>query len=94
MNIEFTKAYIADGTPYATLEEAQLAALRRYFPPDVTWTRDTIAGAILDNSHGIIDILTTTTRSRPKARKTNGGKKTRRASVTVLEPGELLPTEA
>lgn len=89
MGIKFTKAYVANGKTYATLEEAQVAELEALFkdgegasgPP---WEPLGIAERILATQDAIIDILTTTANSRPLARKANGGSKSRKPKQPEL----------
>lgn len=80
--IEFKRCPIINGVAYASLEEAQVGALAPLFAlaPDISWSADgvEVAEAILRNRDTIIDILTTDTSSRPKARKINGGIKKRK----------------
>lgn len=89
--ITFTKAYVANGKTFATIEEAQRAEIEMLFcPTDDPWTPARMAIAIVANAESIIDILTTTESSRPLARKSNGGKKPRKSKSQVELP-ELIP---
>lgn len=82
MNISFTKAFVANGKTYATLDEAKLAALERFFSStveeNVPWAAPQIAGTILGNSEAIQDILSTTEKSHPAGRKINGATRRRK----------------
>lgn len=80
--------YFVGQKPFASLKEAQLEDLKTIFAkaphlvtpdmmetPEQFKTRQTekISEFVLENAAPIVDILTTTPRSRVKARKTNGG---------------------
>lgn len=93
MPITFTKAYVANGKTFATIQEAQRAELEALFSvdgPTLTWTPTEISSSIIGNADKIMDILTTTDSSRPLARKSNGGRKPRKnkadAAPTTTEP--------
>lgn len=78
--ISKTQAYKAsDGTFCATLEEAQVISLRSLFAgiEHASGQADVMAKTVLDNKDAVLDILTTTKRSRPSRRLVNGyrGKK-------------------
>ena len=91
--IEFTKSYkTGDGNVFATIEKAQKHELSVLFEPHPTLQatglpsepmNEWIAEIVLDNKDKIVDILTTTTTSKPKARKINGGRKPRKNEVTL-----------
>ena len=87
--IEFTKAYkTTDGQTHATLEDAKSHELTLLFC-DTRVPTDTEAHFILtvqENADRIIDILSTTATSKPRARKVNGGKKTRAAKPAIPTP--------
>jgi hypothetical protein len=78
--IEFTRAFKTASGVYGTLEEAQLAELAVLFKDaeSVGVNPESVAQLVLDNTDQIVNILTTTKDSRPKARKENGGTKKRR----------------
>lgn len=82
MSIQFTKAYVANGKTFASLVEAQLAAMEDLLSKtvDPSYSKNA-AVAILQNSEKVIDILTVTDKSRPTARKINGGTKKRKAKA-------------
>lgn len=83
--IEFAKSYKAsDGKCYGTLREAQvveISKLMKELPNSAT--SNEIAERLLDEKDAVIDILTTTDTSRPKARRINGGSKKRKTAPTV-----------
>jgi hypothetical protein len=90
--IQFTKAFKASNDMcYATLEQAQVAELRDVFsthdsPLEISENVEPFVNLIMLNRDRIIDILTTTESSRPKARKANGGTKKRKAKTPDLFP--------
>jgi hypothetical protein len=76
--IEFTKAFkISSGETFATVEEAQGMELAILGLPDES------VQMILKHKGVVIDILTTTATSKPKARRIHGGTKKRKAAVVV-----------
>jgi hypothetical protein len=86
--IEICKAFKVGENTFPTIEAAQEAAIRDLgFAPDV-------ACAIIKAGAQIADILTTIPTSKPKARKVNGGTKTRRAKAptdaTMTSPANTL----
>ena len=86
--IEFTKSYkTADGQVFGSIEDAQqhevetiLLQLKGVSAGPVT---SEIAGHILKNKAILIDVLTTTPNSKPKARTTHGGTKNRKKTGTT-----------
>lgn len=80
---------------FPCIEEAQRHELAEIFlegnklekakPEDFEWTPDVIAKRILSQQDKIVDILTTTPKSKVKARKINGGTKRRKKMLTVSE---------
>ena len=89
MSISFSRAYVANGKVYASLKEAQIAELDALFAESPT---DPASLTILKNPERVIDILTTTESSKPKARAINGGTKKRRTKAAPQLP--LPGTEA
>jgi hypothetical protein len=97
--IEFTKSYkTSDGQVFGTIEEAQKHELSVLFLPHPILQatglpsepmNDWIAEMVLDNKETIIDILTTKSNSKPKARKANGGSK-KRTTKSIGNPDGLL----
>jgi len=86
--IEFTKSYkTADGKVHGTIEQAQLHELEAFLSKlkGVTSGPVTteIANHILQNKDILIDVLTTTPNSKPKARASHGGTKTRKKTVVT-----------
>ena len=76
----------SDGTAHSSLEEAQKHEIRKLLAEKLGWEEDRehvkqVTDAIMENSEAIVDILTTTPSSKPKARKVNGGTKKRKKSV-------------
>lgn len=91
--IEYTRAYVVNGATYSNLLSAQMAAIEELLSKGGLETEDArhAAKAVLASATNIIDILTTTTKSRPRARKVHGGTKSRklgqdRAPVVCATP--------
>jgi hypothetical protein len=99
--IEFTKCYrTADGEVFGTIEEAQQHELSVVFKKHPTLQQtglpsepmnDWIAEMILDEKDLVIDILTTTPNSKPKARAIHGGTK-KRTPKTVITDANVSAT--
>ena len=80
--IEFTKSYkTADGQVFGSIEDAQVHEVEVLFEKNPFDTPKDAAAIVLKNKTVLIDILTTTPNSKPKARTTHGGTKTRKKSV-------------
>jgi hypothetical protein len=82
--IEFTKSYkTADGQVFATIGEAQThdlsTELAKVIPNPLEIPQ--VAQFLLDQKDVIVDILTTTPNSKPKARAIHGGTKKRNKTV-------------
>lgn len=79
----------SDGKTVATLEEAQKHELALLIAGDTgSGTRtedDEVIDKILANKDKVIDILTTTPRSKAKARSVNGGRKNRTPKTTPVD---------
>lgn len=75
--IEFTKAYVANGKTFATLEEAQASEIAAMF--SATPGADPVV-VVMENADKIVDVLTTKESSKPAARRINGGRKLRKKS--------------
>ncbi len=94
MNFSFVKLPVFNGKPYASIEEAQKAALVELFdienqPAESrTWSSLEIAEQIIEKREEIMDVLTTTINSKPSARKINGGTKKRKAKPAAVAPTE------
>lgn len=89
--ITFGRSYIVDGKAFASLRDAQQAALEAFFgrtasdlygaAPD---TCVELIEALLSDADAVVNILTTKETSLPKARKANGG--TKRRPPTTKQP--------
>lgn len=85
--IEFTKSYkTTDGEVFATIEEAKrhelIIALQKIdLPQGANISMDDVATLVLTAQDEIVDILTMTPNSKPKARKLHGGTKNRKKTV-------------
>lgn len=81
----------SDGEKFDKLSDAQQHELELIFPPlgDGGYAPHQIAILILQKAESVIDILSTTPRSKPKARKINGGTKTRKAKATTETAANL-----
>ena len=91
--ISKTQAYASStGAIFATLEEAQRDELVALFSAEsgLNWTPDEIAERIIEQSARILDILSTTKRSRPARRLVNGykGRKQGRAAAPPVAASE------
>ena len=84
--IEYTKAYVSNGLTFTTLEQAQAEEIRQLLPKGI-FTEEAVAQLVevlVEKGEQIIDILTTNRKSRPRARRINGGRKTRKVSLETL----------
>jgi hypothetical protein len=93
--IEFTKSYrTADGQVFGTIEQAQSHELSQLFKQcsltSVGSTLD-IAKMVLEKKDLIVDILTTTPNSKPKARASHGGTKARKKTVITDAATSVTP---
>jgi len=84
--IESTKAFkTSDGKTHASLEDAKAHELELLLvgePSKLTGdVPSDVAATILENAERIVDILTTTATSKPRARKINGGSKPRKTKT-------------
>lgn len=87
--IEFTKAYKAStGETYATLEEAQRKELSGLLGIPFG-AADSPLEKILSNKEKVVDILSTTPTSKPRARSINGGRKKRKTAPDSAVNREL-----
>jgi hypothetical protein len=78
--IQFTKSYkTGDGQVFGSIEEAQIHELMLAL--DHVLDIDDIK-TIMTKKNLVVDILTTTPNSKPKARSLNGGTKKRKTVVT------------
>jgi len=89
--IQFTKSYkTTDGQVFGSIRDAQIHELLLAANLD-----QKTAEYVLENKDKVIDILTTTPNSKPKARSVNGGSKKRTtvsASVPVVSTPATKPT--
>lgn len=90
--IEFTRAYIVNGQAVATLEEAQRIAILALLPTvhNSAWSNEHVAAAIVANKDAILNILTTGTTSRPKARKANGAVRQKKPKLAYTDESVAL----
>lgn len=83
--------YFVGDTPYASLEEAQKADLKAmmeghlFADGSTVISQDNIAGWLLNNAKEIVDTLTTTPKSRLRARKLHGGTKKKSTPTTATK---------
>lgn len=89
--IEFVKAYKLSGGQMAhDLKTAQVMELCTLLKLDGS----KLAELIVEKKEAVIDILTTTKDSRPRARRVNGGKRTRKpATSTPAAPAPIMDEE-
>jgi len=88
--IEFTKSYkTSDGKLVASIPEAQVHELSILLGQvqvgDGETQRDVLAKFILEKKDVVVDILTTTSTSKPKARAIHGGTKKRTPKAVPAE---------
>ena len=77
--IEFTKSYkTADGEVFGSIEDAQVHELCT-----LLGVAKDISQSMVDHKATVIDILTTTPNSKPKARSSHGGTKNRKKTVVT-----------
>ncbi len=82
--IEFTKSYkTADGNVFGSIEDAQRHEVASIFTKTPFSTAAEAAEIVLNNKTILVDILTTTPNSKPKARTTHGGKKNRNKTLVT-----------
>jgi hypothetical protein len=84
--IEFTKSYkTADGQVFGSIEDAQAHEIENIFTKNPFSTAKEAAAIVLKNKTVLIDVLTTTPNSKPKARATHGGTKQRTRKTVVTD---------
>jgi len=84
--IEFTKSYkTSDGQVFGSIEEAQIHELLLV----VNLDKDQ-AEYVIQHKDKVVDILTTTPNSKPKARATNGGTKKRAKKVVTPDSNAIM----
>lgn len=76
--IEHTKAYKVGENTFSTLELAQRYELETMLKGTTDLSLQSVCAWIVDNGDKVMDVLTTGPRSKPRARKINGGAKTRK----------------
>lgn len=81
----------SDGEIHASIEKAQNHVLEKILMSKGTADSAKIASIILENKDEVIDCLTMTASSKPKARKVNGG--TKKRSPKKSATGELSESE-
>lgn len=96
--ITFQKCYVFDGKAFPSLPESKIAALNKLWESLDGNMVDTpkmwSAQELVDHSASIMDILSTTDKSRPLARKSNGGRKKRTPRAPEAPPKDLgIPKE-
>lgn len=91
--IEFTKSYkTGDGLVFGSIEEAQaheIAALMKANDLGPNGA-EAVAQFLIAQKDAVIDILTMTPNSKPKARKMHGGTKNRKKVITDAERNAVL----
>lgn len=93
--IERTNAFKVGDRSFLTLEDAQKYEIQQLFaakvqdqPLESDGVREAFSKWILENREAILDILTTTKSSKPKARKIHGGTKVRKATISFQPPAQ------
>ena len=90
--IEFTKSYkTADGQVFGSIEDAQLHEVAHIFEKNPFTTAKEAAAIVLKNKTILIDVLTTTPTSKPKARATHGGTKSRGRKTVITDANVSVP---
>jgi hypothetical protein len=90
--ITFTKAYkTSDNETFDTIEGAQAHELENLFDEAANGTLKpeeliSLSTTVMNCKEKVIDILTMKPTSKPRARKANGGSKTRKAADPVPQP--------
>jgi hypothetical protein len=93
--IEFTKSYkTADGQVFGTIEEAQVHEVELVLndPGFSAGDNSKIAQFLVKHKTILVDVLTTTPNSKPKARSLHGGTKNRKKTVITDAATSLLAT--
>jgi hypothetical protein len=92
--IERTSAFKVGDQSFLTLADAQRFELKELVKPQnhpAGLSVGDFIDVIMDNKVKILDILTTTSASKPKARKINGGAKPRKVGVPKLDDKTWSP---
>jgi hypothetical protein len=94
--IKPTRAFVAsDGSTFAKLEDAQAHELSQLLTPswnehggpETEWTPAVVGPVLVELREKVLDILTTSSRSRPATRKINGA--SRKPRATTPKPAAL-----
>lgn len=89
--IEFTKSYrTGDGQVFGSIEDAQVHEIETIFQKNPFTTAKEAASIVLKNKTILIDVLTTTPNSKPKARASHGGTKNRKRTVVTDAATSIL----
>lgn len=93
--IEKTIGWKVGEEVFATIEAAQAAEIEAIFREsddgkNAAWGAEAIANIIVSKQGRVMDILTTNEKSRPRARKANGGKKTRMSKAQRALADEVI----
>lgn len=86
--ITFQKAYAVGDKTYATLREAQVSAIQEI----IAAGPENPAEAIVARAAEVVCALTTTERSKPRARALNGGRKPRKPKTDTAPQFKLAAT--
>lgn len=89
--IERTNAFKVGDQSFLTLANAQKYELEKLLKDTSFTSGEMVAGWIVEQKVKILDILTTTSASKPKARKINGGAKPRKVGVPKVEDKTWSP---
>jgi uncharacterized protein (DUF488 family) len=93
--IEFTKSYkTADGQVFGSIEDAQIHEIEVLFEKNPFETPADAAKIVLKNKTILIDVLTTTPSSKPKARTTHGGTKNRNKKTIITDATTSITSSA
>lgn len=93
--IEFTKSYkTADGQVFGSIEDAQVHEIETIFSKNPFSTAKEAAAIVLKNKTVLIDVLTTTPNSKPKARATHGGTKARGKKTVITDAATSVLAQA
>jgi hypothetical protein len=93
--IEFTRSFKdSNGVCHASLAEAQHAELTSLLGEHTHLSMSDMATFLLNSRAKVVDILTMTVNSRPKARATNGGTKRRNPAKPPVVAPTTPPTPA
>lgn len=77
-----------DGSKHEDLEQAKHASLS-----NLLGGQEEIASILIEHSSAVVDILTTTPTSLPRARKANGGRKPRKSKQLEIPADAYVPVK-